>query len=166
MQNAHNSDMLSEPKSLRKSDFAKVAGVSAGRVSQMIRAGLPVEADGRIDVARGKLWIQANIDPKRSAAQAQGEMPFAATPDASSERARLVKEQADNAALKNAALRRELVPAAEVEREWSGILRQVRSNVLAVPSRLRQMLPHLTSHDVATVDAELRRILEELANAE
>lgn len=166
MTRAHNTDMLGEPKTLRKSAFAKLVKVTPGRVSQMITAGMPVEPDGRIDVARGKLWIQANVSPTRSAAQSgQADIPFAAQPDASSERVRLLREQADHAALKNAALRRELVPAAEVEREWSGILRQVRSGILAAPSRLRQLLPHLTADDVEQIDGELRRVPEEIANA-
>ncbi|GGE96133.1 MULTISPECIES: DNA packaging protein [Stappia] len=161
------SDMIGEPRTLRKSDFAKVANVSPGRVSQMIRAGLPVEPDGRIDVARGRLWIQSNIDPKRSAAQSdQGDLPLAARTDAATERARLVKEQADHAALKNALLRQDLLPAADVEREWTDMLRRVRSRLLAVPSRLRQVLPHLTAHDVGAIDTELRHALEDLANAE
>lgn len=167
MQQAHGSEAIGAPAKVRKGDFARLVNVSAGRVSQMIAAGLPVEADGRIDVARGKMWIGENISPTRSAAQAaQGDLSFAAVPDAKSERLRLIREQADHAALKNAALRRDLVPAAEVEREWAGILRQVRSGILAVPSRLRQMLPHLPAADVEVIDAELRRVLEEMAHAQ
>lgn len=162
----HGSEVIQAPGRLRKSAFAKLVKVSPGRVSQMIRDGLPVEADGRIDVAQGKLWIQGNVSPTRSAAQSrQADLPFAATPDAASERLRLVKEQADHAALKNAALRRDLLPAAEVEREWVGIMRQVRAGVLAVPSRLRQVLPHLSTTDVEAISAELRRALEDLAHA-
>jgi phage terminase Nu1 subunit (DNA packaging protein) len=166
MQETHSNEMVGEPKTLRKGDFAKLVGVSAGRVSHMIKDGMPVEPDGRIDVARGKLWIQANVDPKRSAAQsAQSEMPFAALPDAATERVRLLREQADYAALKNEEKRRELVKAVEVEREWSTLIRQARSGILAVPSRLRQLIPHLTADEVETIDAELRRALEELTHA-
>lgn len=165
MQLAHGSEMIGEPRVVRKAAFAKLVNVSPGRVSQMIRAGLPVEPDGRIDVARGREWIRANVDPKRSAAQGdQTALPFAAQPDAASERARLVREQADHAALKNAMLRRELLPAVEVERAWSDTLRRVRSRVLAVPSRLRQVLPHLTTHDAQAIEAELRVALEDLAH--
>ncbi|MFG1179940.1 DNA packaging protein [Xanthobacter versatilis] len=161
----HGSETIEAPTKVRKVAFARLVNVSPGRVSQMIAAGLPVEADGRIDVARGKLWIQGNVSPTRSAAQAaQGALPFAAVPDAAAERLRLVKEQADHAALKNAALRREMVPAAEVEREWAGVLRQVRAGILAVPSRLRQLLPGLTPAEVEAIDAELRRVLEEMAD--
>ncbi len=80
------------------------------------------------------------------------------------ERARLAKEQADNTALKNAALRRELVPVAEVKSLWAGIVRQTRSKILAVPARIRQQLAHLSVHDVEVIDTELRRTLEELAD--
>jgi phage terminase Nu1 subunit (DNA packaging protein) len=158
---------IGEPRSLSKSGFAKVVGLTPGRVSQMIKAGLPVETDGRIDVARGRIWIQDHIDTNRSAAQRQGTLALDGRSESvAAERLRLVKEQADAAALKNAMFRREVVAAADVAREWSAVLRKVRSGVLAVPSRLRQALPHLTAHDVATMDAELRRALEDLANDE
>ncbi|WP_290689981.1 MULTISPECIES: terminase small subunit [unclassified Haematobacter] len=82
------------------------------------------------------------------------------------ERARLAREQADAQALKNAALRGELVKADEVERAWADVLRKVRSRVLAVPSRLRQSLGHLTAADVDALDRELRTALEELGHAD
>jgi terminase small subunit / prophage DNA-packing protein len=63
-----------------------------------------------------------------------------------------------------APMRRELVPATEVEAEWSGVLRTVRAGILAVPSRVQQRLPHLTPHDVAEIDAEVRAALAEIGN--
>lgn len=163
----HGAEGIGAPAKVRKTDFAKLAKVSPGRVSQMVKDGLPVEPDGRIDVIRGKAWIKDNVSASRSAAQAaQRDLPFAAQPDAASERLRLLTAQADAAELKAASLRRDLVPAVEVEREWSGLLRLVRSGVLAVPSRLRQVLPHLTASDMNAIDAELRCILKELADAQ
>lgn len=153
---------LGPPRALSKSAFAREVRLSPGRISQMIKDGLPVEPDGTIDIARGKIWIQENIDPRRSAAQPQGKFSFD-RPTAVNERDRLAREQADNVALKNAQLRRELVPAVDVEARWSDVLRRVRSKILAVPSRVRQSHPHLTAHDVLAIDAELRRALEELA---
>jgi hypothetical protein len=44
---------------------------------------------------------------------------------------RLAREQADHIAIKNASARRELVPAARVEAEWSCVLRTLRSPLLA-----------------------------------
>lgn len=158
-------DMISEPRAVSKKAFAELANISQGRVSQLIKLGLPVEPDGRIDVARGKLWIKGNISPTRSAAQSdQTDLPFAAEKDAADERLRLVREQADAIALKNQQSRRELIPATEVEREWANVLRTVRASILAVPPRLRQTMPHLTAHDIAALDSELRQALEDLAN--
>lgn len=79
------------------------------------------------------------------------------------ERARLAREQADAQALKNAVLRRELVPVAEVAREWGDVLRGIRARILAVPSRVRSALPHLTAADAAVLDREARAALAELA---
>lgn len=159
--------MISEPKEVAKSTFARLVNVTPGRVSQLIKQGLPVEPSGKIDVAAGKLWIKANVCPTRSAAQSlQGDLPFAAQLDAAAEHARLAKERADTQALKNAQLRRELVPAAEVERAWAGEWRALRSSLLALPSRMRQVLPHLSSEDIDAIDRELRGMLMEFGNGE
>jgi phage terminase Nu1 subunit (DNA packaging protein) len=81
------------------------------------------------------------------------------------ERARLAKEQADAQALKNAALRGELVKAEDVERQWSDVLRQVRARILAVPSRLRQALD-LRPEAAEAIDRELRDALTELGRGD
>ncbi len=78
------------------------------------------------------------------------------------ERARLAKEQADAQAIKNAALRRDLVPAVEVERAWADALRGLRSRLLAVPSRVRAAQGHLTAADIEALDREIRATLTEL----
>lgn len=53
------------------------------------------------------------------------------------ERARLAKAQADAQELKNAQARGDLIRAEEAERAWSDLLRQLRSRLLALPTRLR-----------------------------
>ena len=167
MQQAHSPDMIGEPLQLSKSGFAKKVGVTPGRVSQLIKLGLPVDADGKIDVARGRIWLAENVNPVRSAAQKQDALPFTEEGKQASlttERIRLAKEHADAAEFKNAQLRGELVRATSVEREWSAVLRKVRSGVMAVPSRIRQQLPHLTGHDMEIIDRELRAALEDLSN--
>lgn len=79
------------------------------------------------------------------------------------ERARLAREQADTYELRNAVTRGELVEVAEAERAWSDTLRTVRSCMLAVPSRVRQRLGHLTAADVEAIDFEVRNALTEAA---
>lgn len=48
-----------------KTAFAVRVGLTKGRISQLIAEGLPVLADGNIDVAEGLAWIEANLDPGR-----------------------------------------------------------------------------------------------------
>lgn len=84
---------------------------------------------------------------------------------ATAERGRLAAAQADLAELKAAEKRGTLLEAAAVEAEWSGVLRTVRAGMLAVPSRVAQRLPHLTAHDVAEIDAEVRAVLSEVGGA-
>lgn len=81
------------------------------------------------------------------------------------EKTRLATEQADKIALANAKARGELVSAVAVEREWSAILRELRSALLAMPTRLQQRAPHLTAHDIRLIDRELRDLLTEMGNA-
>jgi phage terminase Nu1 subunit (DNA packaging protein) len=58
---------------------------------------------------------------------------------------------------------RSLIPPPRLRlSEWSGVLRTVRAGMLAVPSRAAQRLPHLSAHDVAEIDAEVRAALVEL----
>jgi terminase small subunit / prophage DNA-packing protein len=59
---------------------------------------------------------------------------------------------------------RELLEADAVSRDWSDMMRRVRAGVLAVTSRLRQQMPHLTPHDIQLVDRELRNALTGLAD--
>lgn len=83
--------------------------------------------------------------------------------DLTQERARLAREQADGHELKNRQLRKELLTAADVEREWSDILRKVRAGILAVTSRVRASAG-LSAEQAVEVDSELRLALRELGN--
>lgn len=69
MQNAQVSLFVEMPDRLSaavsKKAFAGMVGVSQGRVSQFIKAGLPVEPSGLIHIERGKAWIESNTDPYR-----------------------------------------------------------------------------------------------------
>ena len=50
-----------------------------------------------------------------------------------------------------------LFDAEAVEREWSDIVRSVRSGLMALPSRVGARLLHLTPGDVAEVDVRFMR---------
>ena len=55
-----------------------------------------------------------------------------------------------------------LLESEAVEREWSAILAAVRAGMLAVPSRCAARLPHLSTSDVAEIDAEAKAVLAEI----
>lgn len=60
-------------KTVSKKGFAEMIGVSQGRISQMITAGLPVEANGRINIAEGRMWVADNVDQNRRRSGASGD---------------------------------------------------------------------------------------------
>ena len=68
-------------------------------------------------------------------------------------------------ALKNEALRGSMVAAADVEREWSDVLRTLRGYILALPTRMQQILPQLTNTDVSKIDEEIRTVLVEISRS-
>ena len=138
-------------------DLCALLGITSGMLTQLKKRG--IAAHLKHDVYDLEETVRAYVAHLRGTASGRGGEDQIA--QLTTERARLAREQADAQALKNAALRRELVPAAEVERAWTDILRQVRSRVLAVPSRLRQAVA-LPADAVAALDRELRDALTEL----
>lgn len=142
-------------------DLCALLDISSGMLTQLKSRGIAVHL--KHDVYDLEATVRAYVGHLRGTASGRGgEDQVAAL---TTERARLAKEQADAQALKNAALRRELVSAADVERTWSDILRQVRSRILAVPSRLRQSVA-LPAETVAALDRELRDALTELGQVD
>ena len=77
----------------------------------------------------------------------------------------LARLQADAIEIRNAHQRGALLDAEAVEREWTAVLASVRAGMLAVPSRVAARLPHLSAHDVAEIDQEVRAVLGELGES-
>ncbi len=103
--------------------------------------------------------VRGYVEELRRTARGRGDAATSA--QAATERAKLIKAQAEWQELKNARQRGSVLDAEAVEREWAGILAGVRARMLAVASRLAQRLPHLTPHDVASIDGEVRDALSE-----
>ncbi len=77
-------------------------------------------------------------------------------------RQKLVLAQAQQVELKNAKMRGELIPAADVVATWSNLVADARQRLLAIPSRLGAQ--HALSRQlVAAMDAEIRAVLTALA---
>jgi hypothetical protein len=48
-----------------KADFARKLNVTAARVSQWVRDGLPVLENGRLDTLEALAWLDANLDAEK-----------------------------------------------------------------------------------------------------
>lgn len=152
-----NAAAVSPAEDVSAAELGDLLGLSARSVTDLAAKGLAIRTGkGRYDL-RGTL--RAYLAHLRGLAARAGDASLTA------ERAREVRERADSLALKNAAARRDLVPAAEVEVAWFGILREVRTRMLAVPSRVQQRIVGLTASDVAVIEGEVREALTDAGQA-
>jgi phage terminase Nu1 subunit (DNA packaging protein) len=129
-------------------------GVSRPAISDLTSRGVIERGKGGYDL---RASVRRYAEHLRKALTGRGGEQGAAT--VARERARLAREQADHVALKNATLRGSMLDAGAVEREWGDVLRGLRAGMLAVPSRCGARLAHLTPHDIAEIDAEVRAVL-------
>ena len=136
-------------------------GVSDRLVRELARRGIVVKAGA--NKYRLEESVRRVVEDQRRTIVGKGGASIAA--QAAKERARLAAAMADKAELQNALLRGTAIDSGAVEREWTGILAGVRARSLAVPSRCAARLPHLTVHDIAALDAEIREMLSELGGA-
>lgn len=141
------------PEIVTTDELAELLGISTRNVNMLTNRGvLKKNASGRFDTRA------ALRDYCEYARRSRG------NPALDAEKLRLTREQADKIELQNATARRELIPAAEVEREWTAVLRDIRAALLALPSRIGQRLPHLPPRDIEAIDREIRDVLTELAD--
>jgi len=145
------------PEIASTASIAALLGVTTRTVTELAQKGVISRAGrGLFPVAESVRGYVAHLRE-----QAAGRTASATLTD---ERTRLAREQADKVAMANAVARGEMLPARQVQSEWASILRDVRAGLLAVASRCGSNLPHLTQHDVASIDAEIRSALEALAD--
>jgi phage terminase Nu1 subunit (DNA packaging protein) len=84
-------------------------------------------------------------------------------PDYNESRARSEYEKANLLELERKQKEKLLLPADQVERVWANTVATVKTKLLAVPTRLRQRIPHLSLEEVAIADELIRESLQELA---
>jgi len=150
------------PALMLESEFAAWLGVSSGTVRQKYRDGVFVKDGKYFDVQKS---VQNYLGALRDRAVHAGGASKS-NPELDAEKLRVQKATAKKLELANAKAQGELVDSLVVEREWSSILRDVRSAVLAVPARVGGSLPHLTPHDLAELEREIKAALEALAKGE
>jgi terminase small subunit / prophage DNA-packing protein len=127
---------IDENERISAADLAALLGLSERRLRDLAAAGILARA------ARGQYRFGASVRQYVAHLReiAAGRGSAAGDLDLVQERARLAKERADATAMKNAISRGELLPADEVERTWTALLREVRSGCLALPPRIGSRL--------------------------
>jgi len=152
--------MIVDDRPVSLDDLAGIFGVHKRTLQTAVDRGALTR------VARGKYALAPSIrgycDYLRETAANRDH--FRVGTGLAAERERETRERADALALKNAVARGEMIPAKEVESQWADILRMIRSGMLAMPSRIQQRLGHLTAHDLAAIDREIRDTLQELSD--
>jgi len=147
------------PATMTEVEIAAFLGIATSQVRTKTKDGILVKGGrARWDVRESLRNYLSQL--RDGAIRGGGQVPD----ELKAEKLRLAREQADKLEIANAAARGDMVRAADVEREWANVLRDVRSTMLAVPSRVGSKLAHLSAHDVAEIDSEIKAALEGLAN--
>jgi len=151
---------IDDGETINTDTLADMLGLSVNRVLVLVRSG-NIPRVGRSRYHRRDA-VRAYCEYLRKNPVGRG----SADPAYTAAKTRTAEAQAEKLETANAVARRELIPAIEVEREWAAVLRDVRAAMLALPSRMQQRLGHLTTHDVTTIDREIRDALSEIANVD
>lgn len=144
--------------------IGKALNLSARRVQQLVKEGLPRIAPGQFDLGLCMQWYIRYLQQALEARATPG--GDGAYLELSSERARLAREQADRTALENATRRGELVEVAVAAEEWSRYLVAIRARFLALPTKLAAEIARLTDADAvrSRIDNEVRECLAAAAD--
>lgn len=148
---------LSMTDTISKRCFAELIGVSPGRVSQMIADGLPVEPNGRIEIAKGKAWVAANVDPNRRRVRLPGEAaPAPGTPKATRDAA-----EAEIARLRAARMAENLIDKHATLRALETRARFERDAWIGWVNRAAPEIATATGADLAVVVSALDRMVRD-----
>ena len=137
---------------LTQSQAAQSCGVS---VPAFVKWNVPhVAVSGR-----SKYYtVEAIIANRLAAAERRQGKKEASISDATVEKARLVKEQADHAELKNAKMRGELAPIQIIETTLAGAAAQIAAVLETIPMKLKRRNPSLTASDIEIIKKEITAV--------
>lgn len=141
--------------------LAELLGRDRRAVAKLLRGVKPDARRGTVHQWSVKTFVNALL-----AAELDRALERAPKGKVVDERQLLLREQRLAKARQNAIEAGELVPAADVEREWTDLFRSVRDSMLAIPARAAQRVPHLSRIDLSEIDREIRTALAEASTAE
>lgn len=143
---------------ITKAELARRLGITRGRVSQLVQAGMPVHNDGKVDEVEARAWYEANIDPSRRRGRAVVGEPAAPTPEAPAPepapsalpgasvsdlttwRTENERLKAEERAMQLARERGETLPKADVARLFGDLGRHHRETWSQFPTRVAPLL--------------------------
>jgi phage terminase Nu1 subunit (DNA packaging protein) len=143
------------PQTVTTTEMSKLFGVSGKTVAAWATAGIIVR------VGRGKFNLAKSISSVLKHHKRSGSETTVAAA-VGSERARLLKAQADRAEMQLKLEVGELLRTSEVRHETLRTFYVVRSGVMAAKARIGNRLPHMSRLDLVEIDDELRGALTEL----
>jgi phage terminase Nu1 subunit (DNA packaging protein) len=166
-------------ESISKTQLARHLGVVPSRITALIKRGLPVLANGKIDLAQASEWMKANCEASvkfrdrgvnkmleadigHEPAEAAQLDDDAAVLDYPTARALRETFLARMARLEFLAKSGKLLDADEVQSVWTTYLGDCRKRLLCVASQCGTRLS-LSRAEIDVIDREIRDALMELA---
>jgi len=145
------------PETCTAGDLAVLLGMAPRNIRDWAAKGVFVKtSNGRYRTVES---VQAYVKSLRE--QAAGRAT--STGELAEEKAKLAKTQREIQDIKLAQLRGDVLTVDEVTDGWSKFALALKSAVLAVPTRARSTIPHLTAHDGETLKRICRDTLSELS---
>lgn len=148
------------PATCTKRDLSVLLGVSIRTLTDFAATGIlvPAAKNGTFQTAPS---VKNYIEKLQKAAAGRTEEQRNPLND---ERQREIKVNREIAEMKLAQLRGEVLTLDEVMESWSKFAAMVKSAALAIPSKARTQIPHLTAHDAETLKTLMKDMLNDLAD--
>lgn len=147
------------PATISQAEIAELLGISTRVVRDYVSRGIIVSSP-----QPGRYLTQASIagylTSLRNKAMGRGGEDG---PSLADERAKSEAVNRRIAEIKLAQLQGEVLTLDEVSAQWSQLCAQMRAAVLALPSKARSTIPHLTPHDGEVLRTLAREVLSMLA---
>jgi phage terminase Nu1 subunit (DNA packaging protein) len=164
----HFDDILGDPEprqteTIHESELANLVGITRQQVSDKARSGI-LKRVGPATYAMPDA-VRDYCSHLRGIASRVGQTKASGDPadPLKAEKLRLTRAQADAVEQKNRIAAGELVPVAEVHREWVGVATDIRAQILAIPPRIAARAG-LSRESAVALEQELRLALEELSH--
>ncbi|MDO5630528.1 MAG: hypothetical protein Q4G22_01690 [Paracoccus sp. (in: a-proteobacteria)] len=146
------------PSIMNEVEIAALLGIATSQVRTKTRDGILVKArDARWDVRASLQGYLAQL--RDGTVKGGGQVPD----DLKAAKLRQTEAAAQKLEIANSVSKGELIPVADVRREWTTLAIDLRTAIMAIPARVTTQLG-LDREAQAAIEAEIRLALEEIAD--